>query len=346
VTQDRPVVVRCDAGTRYGVGHVMRCVALAEEIASRGHRVVFVAALDEVPWARGQVLDRGFAHLAPPSGDEVDFLRGLAPAYVVLDSYVLPASVPEGLRDAGIPVLALVDGDPAERPADLVLDQNIGAEDDAWDLPPGTVRLAGLSYALMRDDIRATRPAAVPDREADPVGVLAFFGGTDAYGAAPVVVAAAAATGLPWSMTVVAADADLAASCRQVPLADGQRLEVVPTLSTLADAVVAADVVLSAAGTSSWELLCLGAAAGLVCVADNQVVSYGRAVDAALVVGIGSLTALRTAGPVPGLGSLLADAGVRRGLRERGWARVDGRGRERVLDAWEACLGGPGGVRD
>ena len=39
----------------------------------------------------------------------------------------------------------------------MLLDQNIGAEQDDWPLPEGAVRLAGLDYALMRDEIRARR---------------------------------------------------------------------------------------------------------------------------------------------------------------------------------------------
>ena len=41
---------------------------------------------------------------------------------------------------------------------------------------------------------------------------------------------------------------------------------------------VESDLVISASGTSTWELLCLGATAGLVCVVDNQEMGYERAV--------------------------------------------------------------------
>ena len=134
----------------------MRCVALAEEWATRGRDVVFVADLARVPWARDQVERRGFTHLPPPASydDEVATVAALDPAFVVVDSYLLPAEVYAGLRELGAGTLALVDGDPAGRPADLWLDQNIGAEQDAWEVPAGTTRLAGLDHALMRDDIR------------------------------------------------------------------------------------------------------------------------------------------------------------------------------------------------
>lgn len=336
------VVIRCDAGPAYGIGHVMRCLALAEEFAARGHRIVFVADLDSVPWAAEQVARRGFEAIAPVPEDEVGSLLALVADLgadlVVLDSYALPASVYTGVRGS-VTTLALVDGDPAGRPADLWLDQNIGAEDDAWDVPAGTVRLAGLGYALMREDLRAFRPGDPTRTESTPLKVLAFFGGTDAFGVAPVLTRHLVGTGRPFDATVVAATPALAEACRAVQVGAGQRVAVVGPTDRLPAEVRAADLVLSAAGSSSWELLCLGAAAGLVCVADNQAPSYQRAVEAGLAVGLGYLEPLRS-GPDPALAALLDSADLRAGLRDRGWRTVDGRGRERVVDACERLLAG------
>ena len=50
----------------------------------------------------------------------------------------------------------------------------------------------------------------------------------------------------------------------------------------------AADLVISAAGSSLSELLCIGAAAAVVCVADNQQLGYARVVAAGTAAGLGS----------------------------------------------------------
>ena len=52
-TTNQPVLaVLCDVGPRYGVGHLMRCVALAEEFAARGTTVgTEVSVIPTDPWS-------------------------------------------------------------------------------------------------------------------------------------------------------------------------------------------------------------------------------------------------------------------------------------------------------
>lgn len=342
------VVVLCDAGPRLGVGHVMRCLALAEELVARGIAVTLVADLAEVPWVADQVRRRG-VEILPPVGEDpvaarIELVRALAPSAVVVDSYLLPSRFYDTLYAAGAThgwrVLALIDGDPADRVADLYLDQNIGAEHDDWPIPDFARRLAGLDYALLRGEVTALRPAAPRSEGAGEAGaaprVLAFFGGTDAYAVAPRTAELLVATGTAWEATVVAATPAIRAALDQITTAPGQRLTVIEPTDDLPALVTAADVVVSAAGTSSWELLCLGAAAAFVCVADNQRASYRRIIEERLGVGLGTVADLGTAPSGPAraaLAALLTDPERRASLRRAAWSRVDGRGRMRVADA-------------
>lgn len=335
------VVIWPDLGPHLGVGHLMRCIALAEEMVARDEPVVFLVDAGAVPFAATQLASRGLASLAPPPGleEQLAALAALEPAAVVLDSYLLPPGAYATVRRRW-PTLALVDGDVRGREADLYLDQNIGAEDDRWPLPVADARrLGGLSYALMRDDVlrhRPDRPVGPDVTPGAPPRVLAFFGGTDAYGAAPVVVSSLVATGLPFHLQVVAATDERRRELVTLAPGAGQQVEVIEPTDRIAELVSGADLVVSAAGTSSWELSCLGAAVALVCVADNQETSYDRATSAGLGVGLGRLSDVR-ADPRPATESLravLLDDAERAALRERGWSVVDGGGRRRVVDAF------------
>ncbi len=318
----------------------MRNVALAEELVARGAEPVFFADTPSVPWAHEQVVSRGFAVEAPPEGvgGHVDrFTRGALDA-VVFDSYRLPEEVYVAVRGAGLPTMAIVDGDLRGAQADLLLDQNIGSERDEPVLPEGSVRLAGLSYALVRDEVLARRPNGPPAvRDVATPRVLAVFGGTDAFGAGPTAVRALAASGRPFEATAVAPTEQLRAQISSVQLSPGQSVRVIDPTDRLAELVRGADLVVSAAGSSTWELLTLGACAALVCVAENQATGYRRLVEAGLVLGLGSLGELRElhaggTGAATGLGELLSDPQRRETLATEAWSSVDGQGRVRVVD--------------
>jgi spore coat polysaccharide biosynthesis predicted glycosyltransferase SpsG len=315
----------------------MRCVALAEEFAGRGFRVVFSADAETVPFALEQLRSRGFAWVDPPletPESHLAQLRELEADVVVIDSYHLPASIYPAIRAAHT-TLALVDGDPEGRAADVYVDQNIGAEHDTWSLPAGAVRLAGLDYALMRDDLLRARSTTPGDRaESEPLRVFAFFGGTDVFAAAPDVTGALVATQLPFALRVVGATEAIRARLAAARPGPGQTIEVIEPTHSLARHVVDADIVISAAGTSSWELLCLGAACAMVCVAENQRVSYDRVTSLGAVAGLGRLEGLR-ADPKDALRvlrRLLDERTERQRLRTAAGSLVDGRGRARVTD--------------
>jgi spore coat polysaccharide biosynthesis predicted glycosyltransferase SpsG len=316
----------------------MRSLALAEELKGRGAEVVFVCDSHTVPWANDQILARDIpVEPAVWTPDEhVELFARLGLDAVVFDSYDLDAEVFTAVRASGIPTLAIVDGELRGAEADVFVDQNLGSELDEPELPAGATRLAGLDYVLLRDEVLSLRPVEPPAPRADGVPkVFAFFGGTDAFGAGPYVVAALAATGVPFEATVVAPGEELAEAIGAVELGAGQYVEVIGPTSQLAKAVVASDLAVSASGTSTWELLCLGATAGLVCVVDNQVMGYERAIATGAAVGVGVLSDLKVdpTAAAAVLRKLLTDPVERARVAAAGWKLVDGQGRVRVADA-------------
>lgn len=336
------IVVRPDLGRDVGVGHAMRCLALSEELVRRGHRVSFVCSAREVPWVQERMRSVGVEVCDEPGPDELVplFLRKEADA-VVFDSYRLPTSVYAAARAAGLRTMAFVDGPLRGAEADLLVDQNLGAEDDSYDRAElddkGMRRLAGLGYAVIRDDILRRRPAAPPF--ASRVGrprVLAFFGGTDVAGAGPVMAAGLVRTGCAFDATFIAADAELRERFRAMPpLGADQHLDVIGPTQDLADLIVRADLVLCAGGTSLWETFTLGAAVGVLCLADNQQAAYARVLDTGAAVGLGDLDQVRAqpAATTRILSQLLLEPARRSSLARAAWGMVDGEGKARVVDA-------------
>ena len=336
------VGLRCDAGPEIGVGHLMRCLALAEELSGRGVRVFVIGKVSSPAWAAEQVAGLGVEVIAAPDRprDMVDLAHALRLDALVIDSYTVDPLVSHAVRQSGRRVVIVSDDDVRGQWGDVIVDQNLGAERAAaYATVPGR-HLLGLDYVMLRDSVRSlrppNRPVLGPNDEARRV--LAFFGGTDAAGAAEVVVPLLLQTAVPMDVTVVARTGETARRLSNLSRRRDQNVTAIPPAPTLAPVIRSSDVVISASGTSTWELLCLGAPAALVWVVDNQLVGYEATKSAGLAVGLGGLTDLATsavaqAAAVDELRNLCTSAEHRTMLASHGWCAVDGRGRERVADA-------------
>lgn len=194
------VLIRTDASRRIGSGHVMRCIALAEALAERGHAVRFVCRPLEGD-LRMELRSRGFdvdtLSLIPAdneaSDDEVDAEAMVAvihtligpPTWVVVDHYGLGARWHRAVAACGVKILVI--DDLADRPllCDLLVDQNaidsIHARYPAL-TPPGCVLLLGPRYTLLRREFRQAHAEriALCGQSAGPGPILVFLGGADA----------------------------------------------------------------------------------------------------------------------------------------------------------------------
>ncbi len=328
------VALRCDASHAMGVGHVMRSLAIGEELSSRGYDVLHWGDLGGIDWLEATVDAHGWERAVAPrhAGEYPAAADGFGLDAVVLDGYDLDPTIGRALSAGSQRTLALVDYDfGVHQYADVYLDQNLGARPHPI-LPAASVALAGIDYALFRDVVLERRHEPRPGTSGVPT-VAAFFGGTDPFGAAAVVLPALLATGLPLSLTAIAGTDDLAARIAALPTAPGQQIEVRAPSADIAGLLSEADLVISASGSSVWELLCIGTPTAVVCVADNQHEGYRLAVEAGVVAGLGMLSDFDAHAATTRFAQLLTDPDARVAMARSGQLLVDGRGRERVVDA-------------
>ena len=354
---------RCDAGMAIGVGHLMRCVALAEELVGRGSEVLFLGDVAGSAWAESQLRQRGFPRCSAPAEPEalVELVRVFGLDAVVLDSYVLAAGTGAALRAAGTAVLAIIDGDPLGQEADLYLDQNLGAELRPFQLPrehpadggPLGEWPPGPQGEWPRGSWGERPPGSWGERPPGPRGArlagaryallrdsVLLMRGTarrrPARPEGPLVLCFfggtdSAGVAPAWAEALCATGLPFRATVVS-PVSfdvDGP-ITVIPPTDRLPGLMAEANLVVTAAGSAVWELLHLGVPTALSWVADNQLVGYEALVGGGIAAGLGPAP---DAAAVGVLTRLLADPATRDEYGRRGAGLIDGRGRERVADA-------------
>ena len=353
------VLMLCDGGGPLGVGHVMRCLALAEAAVAAGHEVA-VAGCFEGLFVQGQLAAAPVevVQLAAPLADGdlrpvTDLVRRLHPDVLHVDSYEAPGRLRELLAlpdEEAIPSDAVLsnveDGTFGRRPADVVIDPTLGADLSPRPDDGSSWLLRGSRYTPIRRRVIAARRLDEISTSAAEVArtVLVVMGGTDPVGLAPAVVELLARTGPALEVTVIAVGEN-AERVRAAARGSALSLNVLPPVDDLAARMSGQDLVISAAGTSVWELCCIGVPMAVIWAVDNQREGYDRVVAAGAAVGLGGpeLAGQHPVGSesvghesaVGQLRAVLTDSRVRAAMMLAGRHAVDGLGAWRVVRTWE-----------
>ncbi len=328
------VGIYCDLGENLGVGHLVRCLALGQELQDAGSHVTLLANFAEVPWAHEQAKQAGLHAVSATSIDEL-LSTSTREQWIgaVVDSYLATA---DDLAKLSMP-LAVIDDDAQRKlPAGLVV--NVGAsvsEDDYADWPDSPDLLLGPTYALLRPEIVRARPKSFRNRDwaHRAMRVFVVLGGTDPNGSTQRVseelLRAAVSHGQAMDVKVVAANPDVRAALADLPTEGGSSITPIAPVNKIAQNLLWADLVVSAAGGTMWELFCVGTPVALFLAADNQLPNYRFATESGMAIGLGDLRDLR---------SDEIDAGITRALsapdlNKRGlvaWEFLDGHGARRA----------------
>lgn len=318
------VLFRCDATKQGGIGHIVRCSSLAHFARAAGWGVHLSGTVTD-QLALEIVAEHHLAvHPGTSSMDELSELAlELSASVIHIDHYEPIAGF--GAKAGQMITSTATDGGFGRRPADVVVDGSpiaLARHDPNYD--HADVAL-GPRYLALRANLQGVsgfnHPSAAEPR------VLVMMGGTDAAGYGPAV--ATALSRLPSASEIGLV------GFRPTP-AGVVAVDRTPNLPSMVDGW---DVVVTAAGTTVWELASMGVPMGVIGVVENQRDHYEWLTSTGIAVGLGFIPGpSATDIPVEQLDEFLRDPAARHLAASRGQLEVDGRGAERVVDIWAAAL--------
>ncbi len=312
----------------------MRCLALARAWQAAGGQAAIIpstptTAIGDLA-ARAGVTETVCEQPCAPDASLATVLDA-APegAWVAVDGYRFTREFESALRAVGRRVLVI--DDVAERlvhDADVLLNQNLGAEGLVYEVPAGARTLFGPAYALLHPEFSAasrTRQAADEVRH-----VLVTFGGSDVRGLSPFMVEAARDALGSHVIIKVVVGPDSASPVHRALAAN--ELERAPDPARMAELLTWADLAVAAAGSTTWELCACGVPAVIVPVADNQRGIASELDRHGAAVSLGWYEALSPDRVRSAILDVAHDRERRQRLIDAGQRMVDGRGADRVVD--------------
>jgi UDP-2,4-diacetamido-2,4,6-trideoxy-beta-L-altropyranose hydrolase len=337
------LVIRADASSQMGTGHVMRCLALAQAWQDAGGRVVFLMAASTSSTIEQRLVSEGVEVVRiasrPGSSDDASqtasFAEKLGARCVVVDGYHFGAGYQRIIKDSGQRLLWIDDCGHADHYyADFVLNQNLHAYERLYASRESyTQLLLGPRYSLLRREFlkwRGWRRRGIP-RVARKL--LVTLGGGDPDNMTLKVIQALQQAKIDGLETVVVVGGSNPHYEQLKSAIEDFRpsMRLKRDVTSISELMAWADVAVSSGGSTCWELMFMELPSLVVVLADNQCPIAEQLEKRGVVKNLGWHASLSPVDMVHELARLLTAEDTRAKMSRCGRQLVDGEGTERLL---------------
>ena len=352
------VVIRADANSKIGMGHVMRCLSVADALVKRREEVLFVTADDTpvplltkkgIPY---RVLHTDYADMEAELPELLAVLRELTlraespeaallqrNTSILVDSYYVTEKYLAALKSR-ITTIYMDDIYAFSYPVDMLINYNIYGEEMGYEKDAAfadTKLLLGTEYVPLREEFLAGEQ----QRTAANCGILITTGGSDSFNlAGQLLMEAMKYDALKEKeYHVVSGSLNPHIGELQALAQKHENIHIHCNVTNMAELMAESEVALSAGGSTLYELCAVGVPVIAFSFAENQ----ERLVQTFVKRGIAQYGGnYRTDGnkmiqnTIAGLETLLEDENLRTEYREKARTLVDGKGADRIAEAIQA----------
>jgi len=256
----------------------MRSCVIAEELICRGHEVIFIGNTSEIPWINEYVNGLGFSQIFQAAAG---FVSNPNSDVLILDSYEIDSSTTFIQPVNWHKVVVLVDDETPQYSAKLYIHPGPGTR---WKPPDAKTEfqfISGIEYLLIRKSIRELAPASSIGKIRD-LNILIVGGGSDPTNFCKSLIEKLSLIPFDFEACVIAKELNIASI--------DERFRILNFGIEIEDLLKRADLVLTTAGTTSWEVLSVGITTGVACAMNNQRPNYIFQTSNAMAIGIGEFS--------------------------------------------------------
>lgn len=274
------LLIRCDANQHIGVGHLSRCLTLADEFYRNGTEVIFLMSSPEMAIQDWVSNKKHKLHFLPEdmTTDEdlhqtITQIRAFKGDMCIVDGYHFTEEYLSGLAQSGIWTCYMDDMINYHYTCHAVFNQNFYSPPECFSRAKHTDLILGPRFALLREEFLAYYDKTRYIRT-DASRILVTMGGADPTQETEKVLQALEI--LPMSgmeaRIVIGRSNPRAESIRRF-CADKERKQIYvvrESISDMAKEMWEADLIISASGTTCMEFISLGTPGIVIVVVENQ----------------------------------------------------------------------------
>ena len=293
------IIFRVDSSLIIGLGHLMRCLTLAQALKEKGSDVKFICrkhegSLIEKVRSSGFIayeleafketqVDTKLVHSnwlgvtqQKDADDCIEILKLDKVDWLIVDHYALDELWQKKLKPYYEKLMVIDDLADRKHQCDILLDQTFGCQqEDYLELIPKRCKLLlGSQYALLRPEFNKWRSYSLKRRSKPEFKQLLInMGGVDKDNITEKVLDKLKRCNLPKELKIIIVMGKFAPHLNNVKLTADTlpfKTKVKVDVGNLAEIMANSDIAIGAAGATSWERCCLGLSTIQIVIAKNQ----------------------------------------------------------------------------
>ena len=264
----KKILFRCDSSSTIGLGHVKRCLVLAQRLKEYNKNLKILFATQNLYGNINlEILKSGFSiySIKNNSLKELDyFVKGLFVDLLVIDSYEIDNIFEEQLR-INNPSLKILSFDDMLRPhcSHMVLNHGVQAQEKDYKkiLDKKTKLFCGSEYTLLRDEFFESKKVKVTRNS-----VVIILGGNDVLNLSSKIANLLLQINNKYKITVITTSVNP----NLKELKENSNIELLVDINNIASVIASKSLVITASGGTFFEILSLKKKFINIEVAPNQ----------------------------------------------------------------------------
>lgn len=282
------VFIRCSGNHLKGLGHIMRCIALATELKTLNASIIFlidndIASINLVRKYNFKFIPIKSNTLSLEIYEVIKITSKYNSPIFITDSYWIDEHYLIELKKHCLYLISIDDNNLLNYPSDMVINPNIHATDLNYSFSNNTKYLLGCKYCLLRNEFIVNNPI---DIKKIARSVLITMGGTDVNNFTSVIIESILS--IPNITLNVVVNSNFSNLDSLYNLYENvSNINLILNPLNMRDIIIQNDLSISAGGSTSYELASVGMPSILIPQVDNQLLLCEKFHDLKIAINAG-----------------------------------------------------------
>ena len=288
--------IRVDSSPEIGIGHMMRCLTLAQELKNNFDKIIFLTQKDSGNFI-GTIMKNEFEVIfIPTTNNDPNIIKNLITAYsenknfLLIDHYDIDTDFESSLKNIFERIFVIDDLANRKHDCDLLIDQNYYRDlNQRYEklIQNDTITLLGPKYAIIRPEFRKINKKTIK-KNSQIKKILVSFGGSDPTNECKKVLDALCSIENSKFEIIVAAGIYNHKFEQLKKLYEKySNIKIYSHVNDLSRLMLNSDLFIGAGGTTTWERFYMGLPSIVTIISDDQKESIEFLSDMGHVINLG-----------------------------------------------------------